>query len=168
MSEAAYYRPVSLEPLDFALKKMIFSPDICTKVQGGAASMVIVPFDPQPILDHVELASAGLHLDDSPGLMRVVRQAFRTGLISRTIAPIQLGHAFELLEELPAQKLARFGTGLVRRLEIARFDDLNETQWQACGYRTKADFHKYWTISLPATPAEINPWCWLIQFDYKV
>lgn len=152
---------------DFLLKKMVFSPEICTKVQSGSAHMVIVPFDPQPVIDHNELACAGLTLDDAPGLMKVVRQAFRIGLISRDVAPIQLGHAFELLQELPPQRLARFGTGLVRHMSIARFDDLELSQLSACGYASKYEFDQYWARTLPTTPAETNPWCWIIQFDYK-
>jgi hypothetical protein len=152
---------------DFSLKKMVFSPEISAKVQSGAVKLVIVPFDPQPVIDAQELAACGMSLDDAPALMYAVRLAFRIGLIGRDIAPIQQGHAFELLQELPPQKLAHFGTGRVKRLDIARFADLGEHDWQACGYSTKVEFHKYWAGSLPGTPAESNPWCWLIQFEFK-
>jgi hypothetical protein len=152
---------------DFSLRKMAFTPEISAKVQSGAVRMVIVPFDPQPVINHQELAAVGLSIDDAPALMRAVRLAFRIGLIGRDIAPIQQGNAFELLQELPPQKLARFGIARVKHLDIARFDDLGKHDLLACGYSTKVEFHKYWARSLPGTPAESNPWCWLIQFEFK-
>lgn len=152
---------------DFSLKKMVFSPEISAKVQSGSVRLVIVPFDPQPVIDRQELAAVGLSIDDAIGLMSAVRMAFRVGLIGRDIAPIQQGNAFELLQELPPQRLARFGTGRVMRLDIARFADLGEHDWQACGYTTNVEFQTYWARSLPSTPAESNPWCWLIQFEFK-
>lgn len=168
MNEAvSYLSGTNGGQLDFQLKKMVFAPDISTKVQSGSARAVIVPFDPQPVIDHAELAGSGLALDDPTELMNLVRQAFRLGLISREVAPIQLGHAFELLQELPPQRLARFGTGLVRRLSITRFNDLQPGLLRACGYSGKVDFNQYWERTLPTTPANTNPWCWVIQFDYK-
>lgn len=152
---------------DFSLRKMAFSPEISAKVQSGSVNLVIVPFDPQPVIDERELAAMGLSIDDAIGLMSAVRMAFRAGLIGRDIAPIQQGNAFELLQELPPQRLARFGTGRVKRLDIARFDDLGQHDWLACGYTTKVEFQAYWARSLPSTPAESNPWCWLIQFEFK-
>ncbi|WP_219097754.1 hypothetical protein [Pseudomonas sp. UMAB-40] len=152
---------------DFSLKKMAFSPEISAKVQSGSVRLVIVPFDPQPVIDHQELAAVGLSIEDTPALMSTVRLAFRIGLIGRDIAPIQQGNAFELLQELPPQKLARFGTGRVKHLDIARFADLGPHDWQACGYATKVEFQTYWAQCLPNTPAETNPWCWLIQFEFK-
>lgn len=152
---------------DFSLKKMAFTPEISAKVQSGSVRVVIVPFDPQPVIDDQALASCGLSLDDAIGLMGAVRLAFRVGLISRDIAPIQQGHAFELLQELPPQRLARFGTGRVIRLDIARFADLGMHDLRSCGYTTKVEFQTYWARSHPDAPAEANPWCWLIQFEFK-
>lgn len=152
---------------DFSLKKMAFTPEISAKVQSGSVRMVIVPFDPQPVIDDLALAACGLSIDDAVGLMGAVRLAFQVGLIGRDIAPIQQGHAFELLQELPPQRLARFGTGRVKRLDIARFADLGQHDWRACGYTTKVEFQTYWARSHPGTPAETNPWCWLIQFEFK-
>lgn len=152
---------------DFSLKQMAFSPEISAKVQSGTVRLVVVPFAPQPVIDAQALASMGLSTDDAIGLMGAVRMAFRAGIIGRDIAPIQQGSAFDLLQELPPQRHARFGTGRVRRLDIARFQDLGQHAWQACGYSTMVDFHKYWARSHPSTPSESNPWCWLIQFEFK-
>lgn len=152
---------------DFSLKKMAFTPEIAAKVQSESVRMVIVPFDPQPVIDHQELNACGLSIDDAPALMGAVRLAFRIGLIGRDIAPIQQGNAFELLQELPPQRMARFGTGRVKHLDIARFADLGMHAWRDCGYATMVEFHKYWARSHPGTPAENNPWCWLIQFEFK-
>lgn len=152
---------------DFSLKKMVFSREISAKVQSGMAFLVIVPFDPQPVIDSQQLATLGLSIDDSPALVAAVRMAFNTGQISRDIAPIEKGNAFSLLQEISAQKLANFGTGRVKHLDIARFADLSARDWHACGYATQAEFHKYWAQTLPSTPAESNPWCWLIKFEFK-
>lgn len=152
---------------NFSLRKMAFAPEISAKVQSGAVRMVVVPFDPQPVINHQELAAVGLSIEDAPALMGAVRLAFRIGLIGRDVAPIQQGNAFELLQELPPQKLVRFGTARVKHLDIARFGDLGEHDFRACGYSTKVEFHNYWACSLPGIPAETNPWCWLIQFEFK-
>lgn len=152
---------------DFSLKKMVFSTEISAKVQSGAASLVIVPVDPQPVINHQELAAVGLSIDDAPSLMRAVRVAFQVGLIGREIKPIQNGHAFELLQELPLQKLARFGTGRVKSIGITRFADICMHDLIACGYTTLVEFQSYWASCLPNAPAETNPWCWLIHFEFK-
>lgn len=152
---------------NFSLKKMVFSPEISAKVQTGAVNLVIVPVDPQPVINHQELAAVGLSIDDTPSLMRAVRLALQVGLIGSDIVPIQNGHAFELLQELPLQKLARFGTARVKTVGITRFDDLCRHDWIACGYTTLVEFQNYWASSLPNTPAETNPWCWLIHFEFK-
>lgn len=152
---------------DFSLKKMVFSPEISAKVQSGAVSLVIVPVDPQPVINHQELNAAGLSIEDAPSLMRAVRVAFQIGLIGGDVVPIQNGHAFELLQELPPQRLARFGTGRVKTVGITRFDDLGEHDWIACGYTTLVEFQSYWARCLPNMPAETNPWCWLIHFEFK-
>lgn len=166
MNDVALSRANDGNP-NFSLKKMVFSPEISAKVQSGSVNLVIVPFDPQPVLDKRELAAMGLSIDDAIGLISAVRMAFRAGLIGSDIAPIQQGAAFELLQELPPQRLARFGTGLVKRLDIARFANLGAHNWQPCGYTTKVEFQSYWAKCLPTTPAESNPWCWLIQFEFK-
>lgn len=167
MDRTGYLRRANHGNPDFSLKQMAFSPEITAKVQSGAVRLVVVPFTPQPVIDAGALAACGLSIDDAMGLMGAVRMAFSAGIIGRDIAPIQQGNAFDLLQELPPQRHARFGTGRVRRLDIARFADLGQYDWEACGYATKLDFQKYWARSHPSTPAESNPWCWLIQFEFK-
>ena len=152
---------------DFSLQKMIFSPQISAKVQSGTANLIIVPVDPQPVINHQELAAIGISVDDAYALMRAVRVAFQIGLIGRDIAPIQKGNAFELLQELPPQKLARFGTGRVQNVRITRLESLCLHDSTAAGYTTLVEFQSYWASNFPNTPAETNPWCWLIQFEFK-
>lgn len=156
-----------LQNLDFTLQKMIFSPQIGAKVQCGTANLVVVPFSPQPYINHAELAEYGISPDDGPALMRAVKLAFSMGLIGSDIAPIRVGNAFELLKDLPQQKLPRIGTGIVLSMGVARLNDLDRRQWRACGYQSQGEFLDYWARTMPEAPADTNPWCWLIHFEYK-
>lgn len=158
---------VDIQNLDFTLQKMLFSPQIGAKVQCGTANLVVVPFAPQPRINHQELADFGISADDGPSLMRAVKLAFSMGLIGCDIAPIRVGNAFELLKDLPQQKLSRFGTGIVLSMGIARLNDLDRRQWHACGYQSQREFLDYWGRTMPETPAQTNPWCWLIHFEFK-
>jgi len=159
--------PIDAHELDFRLQKMAFSPAIGLKVQTGAVRLVIVPCRPQPVIDPDVMAQAGIAPGDELALVRTVQQAFRQGLIASETAPIRVGNAFELLHALPAQKFSRLGTGIVRRIGITRFDQVTDHQLGASGYASADAFAKYWSSTMPDVPAHTNPWCWLIQFEYR-
>lgn len=153
--------------LDFNLKKMAFTPEIGAKVQSGAVRMVVVPCRPQPVIDQDVLSEAGIAPGDGLALIRTVQRAFRQGLIASDTAPIRVGNAFDLLQALPAQKYSRLGTGIVRRIGITRFDQVTDHQLGASGYPSADAFAQYWSSAMPDVPAHTNPWCWLIQFEYR-
>lgn len=158
--------PTDTQALDFSLQKLVFLPAIGAKVQSGAVRLAVIPCNPQPVIDLAAMEAAGL-APDSLELTEVVRSAYRQGLLGARAAPIQVGHAFELLQALPLEKYARLGTGLVRRIGITRYNQVTERQLLASGHASTVDFAEYWATALPHIPADANPWCWLIQFEYK-
>lgn len=159
--------PADTQALDFNLQKLVFLPAIAAKVQSGAVRQVVIPCNPQPVIDAEALRLAGLPHPESMALMRAVQRAFRQGLIGASTAPIRVGRAFELLQALPPEKYSRLGTGLVTSIEITRYSHLGDRELQACGHFNKDTFAEYWDITTPDMPTSTNPWCWLIQFEYK-
>lgn len=159
--------PIDTQNMDFRLQKLAFPPAIGARVQSGAVRLVVVPCRPQPVIDPDALCAAGIDPADGLALIRVVQRAFRQGLIASDTAPIRVGNAFELLQAMPVQKYARLGTGIVRRIGITRFDQVTDHQLSASGHLTAAAFGEYWSSTMPDAPAHTNPWCWLIQFEYR-
>jgi hypothetical protein len=161
------YAPADTRNLDFRLQKMVFTPAIGARVQIGAVRLLVLPCHPQPVIDQEVLSAAGIAPDDNLALISAVQRAFRQGLIASETAPIRVGNAFELLQALPAEKYSRLGTGIVRRIGITRFNQVTERQLTASGHLSVRDFADYWSSTMPDLPAITNPWCWLIQFEYR-
>lgn len=159
--------PSDLATLDFTLQKLAFTTEISAKVQSGSVRLAILPCWPQPIVDAELMSAAGVPVGDELALIGVVERAFRQGLIDRSMAPIRVGHAFELLQALPGQKFNRLGTGLVKDVGITRLSQITELQRQGAGHPTLHDLSRYWASNMPDFPAHTNPWCWLIFFENK-
>jgi len=159
--------PRDTSTLSFSLQKLALPPAIAARAQSGAVNLVVIPCRPQPVIDPETVQQAGIAPGDVLALIDAVQCAFTWGLIDSHTAPIGRGHAFELLQALPAQKYSRLGTGLVRHVGITRADQLTDAQLRESGHATAADFAEYWASAVPDIPAATNPWCWLIRFELK-
>lgn len=154
------------EPLDFTLQQAFFSQAIGAKIQSGKATLLILPFRPQPAIGQQALADLGIGEVSDDDMLKAARIAFNLGLLYPPIAPIGIGCAFALHQEFHA-KAPRFGTGIVSNIGISRFDDLRRPHWLRCGYPNRSAFLSYWEQATADLPPRANPWCWLIEFTYR-
>lgn len=156
------------QTLDFTLQQVVVSEEISLQIQARKASLLILPFRPQPSLSLNTLASMaeqgiGPVCDDD--MLKAARIALSMGLLHSPMLPIGLGCAFAIHRELPL-KTPYFGTGIVLNIDISRFFDLKPQHRAKAGYSSNADFRRYWEqATADLSPA--NHWCWLIEFDYK-
>jgi len=153
--------------LDFRLPKFIVSPQVSSKIQAGTACLMILPFRPQPSVCSLTLANLGIDTASDDDLLMIARQAFAAGMILPPIAPIQIGHAFELCSAFVPEKTQRIGTGIVLKMGITRIQSLTAKHWTRCGYASKQEFQMYWQQAAADLTDHANPWCWLIQFTFK-
>lgn len=156
----------SIYDSEMPMPSLAFNPQLCAQIQAGTVGVAIVPFSPQPRIDHDALAADGLYTDEHQ-LLKAVQLAFNFDWIGRDILPIQLGHAFHLLSLDSSDKWHFLGTGIVEKLSISRIHALTAKELRSCGYRSQADFLRYWAGNMPEVPENTNPWCWLIKFDFK-
>lgn len=155
------------EQLDFTLQQFMVAPAIAGQIQGGHANLLILPFRPQPTVNRAALEGLGLEAVSDDELLRAARLAFSLELLLPPIAPIRIGHAFALHNDISSEKCPNFGTGIVSRMGISRLGDLSSKHWRRCGYRTRVEFLRYWDQAAADLHAGANPWCWLIEFKFK-
>jgi len=153
--------------LDFSLKQVVLTPDIRQKVQSRKASLLILPIRPHPPVYAALQRTMGVLSVSDEELLHAARIALHLGLITPPITPIGIGCAFSLYVELPSAKFHRFGTGIVHRMGISRLHDLVPGRWRQAGYESLADFMRYWDQAAADLEAIANPWCWLIEFDFR-
>lgn len=156
-----------LQAQDFSLPRFLVSPDVAGRIQGGLARLMILPFRPQPALNPEMLEHFGLAPVSDDDLLAGVRLAHSMGLIQPPIAPIRLGHAFELHSAFVPERCHKIGTGIVQRMGVARLQGITPRHWRRCGYSTREAFMHYWEQATADLAGQPNPWCWLIQFTFK-
>ena len=155
--------PTDTQALDFNLQKFALPAPIGARVQSGDVRLVVMPCRPQPVIDQEIVSMAGIAPGDDVALIQAIQSALIGGMIA---TPVCLGHAFELVQALPVQ-YARLGTALVRHVGITRIEQLTDAQLRDSGHGSAADFAEYWASTAPDIPTATNPWCWLVQFEYK-
>ncbi|MFJ3685594.1 hypothetical protein [Pseudomonas sp. NPDC090208] len=152
---------------DFALPQFIVSQPVSDRIQSGKARLMILPFRPQPSVCPSLLEQFGVEAVADEDLLSSARVAFSMGLIQPPIAPIRIGYAFELQRAFVPEKCHKFGTGIVQKMGITRFNDITTRHWRQCGYSSREDFNEYWHQAAADLGDVSNPWCWLIEFIYK-
>lgn len=156
-----------LEGLDLRLPKVIVSPQVGSRIQGGKARLMIIPVRPQPAVCAATLGRFGIgHMSDTD-LLDGMRQALNMGLLQPPIAPIRIGYAFDLQSEHVPEKWHKIGTGIVQKIGITRFKYITARHWKLCGYSSRQDFYRYWHQATADLRDQANPWCWLIEFTFK-
>ena len=152
---------------DFTLPQFIVSPKVSGRIQSGKARLMILPFRPQPSVCTATLAHFGIDRVTDDELLTGARLAFSLGLILPPIAPIRIGYAFELHSAFVPEKCHKFGTGIVEKMGITRIGDIGSRHWRRCGYASANEFNQYWEQAAADLEQHINPWCWLIEFNFK-
>ncbi|POA45566.1 hypothetical protein C1893_23200 [Pseudomonas sp. MPR-ANC1] len=157
-------RHYEIEGADLRLPQFLVSPQVGTRIQSGKASLMILPFRPQPSVCMSSLERLGLESFSEDDLLSAARLAFSWGFIA---PPIRMGYAFELTHEFVPEKCSKIGTGIVRQMGITRLLDITAKHWKLCGYTSREDFNSYWHQAAADLSEHSNPWCWLIEFTYK-
>lgn len=129
------------------------------KIQGGVAKALILPLQPQPAGDGAEgaEASAGEQLAD-------VRNAF---ILGRIPPPIPVGYAFEIRTEAGPEKFRKIGTGIVAEVSITRLQYITNSQLARAGYASRDELKMHWHQAAGNLGESQDPWCWLIDFNFK-
>lgn len=157
----------ALDDLDKRLPRFIVSHAVGVRIQSGHASLMSMPFRPQPSVCPSKLRQLGIPAASETDVLSAVRLAFNMGLIQPHIAPIRIGYAFELTSECVPGKCQKIGTGIVTKIGITRLASITEKHRQQCGYSTLAEFNDYWGEAAADLTQYPNPWCWLIEFIFK-
>lgn len=160
-------RHYEFDALDTRLPQFIVSQQVGARIQSGQASLMIIPFRPQPSVGPSMLGQLGLETVSDSDLLGGVRLAFNMGLIQPPIAPIRIGHAFELTSEFVPEKCHKIGTGIVAKMGITRLENITAKHRRLCGYSSLVEFNGYWDQAAADLSQHPNPWCWLIEFIFK-
>lgn len=143
----------------FRLPHVLVPLQLRGKIQGGVAKLLILPLHPQPAgagAEHVQ-ASAGDQLAD-------VQNAF---VLGRIPPPIPVGYAFEIRTEDGPEKYRKIGTGIVAEVVITRLQYITNSHLARAGYTTVDDLRRYWHQAAGDLGKSFDPWCWLIDFNFK-
>lgn len=151
--------------LDFKLPQVCIAPQLAPRVPSGAVTMLALPMTPQPVFVPAAFADGLANIDDQVKLAFVRQQYFCGNL--REVQPVSWGHAFALVSGLAGEKVERVGTAIVLGLNITRLDSLAAGEIGACGYGSREEFVADWERYIPEAPALLNPWVWLVRFEYK-
>lgn len=153
--------------LDFTLPQVTVSPQVSGRIQNGLASLIILPFRPQPSVCSITFENFGIDVASDDDLLEAARLAFSAGLISPPISPIRVGHAFHLCNAFVPEKSHVIGTGIVLKMGVTRVSDLTAEHRTQCGYASEDEFQVYWHQAASDLISHPNPWCWLIEFAFK-
>jgi hypothetical protein len=157
----------ALTEADFRLPQFIVSPQVSSRIQSGKARLMILPFRPQPSFRAETLEQFGIDGVSETELLSGARLAFSMGLIQPPIAPIRIGHAFQLQNEFVPERSHKVGTGIVVKMGITRLDSITAKHWKLCGFSSREGFNTYWHQAAADLGEHKNPWCWLIEFTFK-